>query len=319
MTPSPPAELTTDDPRIAACAWPVWGTTARIVVTDRGALTAARALIVEHLDAVDRACSRFRDDSEIMRLAAHPGVAVPIGPVLAEYLRVAFAVARETAGDVDPTVGNIMWDLGYDRDFALLTDSPEPVRVVVNRRADWTQVHLTERTVTVPPGVLLDLGATAKAHAADRCARLVMEQLGCGVLVGLGGDIATAGPAPASGWQILVQDGGNEPGTRIRLPEGAALATSSTLRRRWRRGAELVHHIVDPRNCVAAEPVWRTVSVAAASCVTANAMTTAAVVRGRSAPARLRESGMPARVVGRDGEVLTLGGWPAESTAGSGR
>ncbi|WP_225729125.1 MULTISPECIES: FAD:protein FMN transferase [unclassified Nocardia] len=298
--------------QVGTSEWQVWGTTARVVVTDPAALTTAKALIVDYLGAVDKACSRFRDDSEISEVAARPGRPVPIGALLAEYLRVALAVADETDGDVDPTVGNVLRDLGYDRDFALLAGAAAPVRAVVTRRADWTQVLLTDQEVTVPPGVLLDLGATAKAHAADRCARLVRDRLGCGVLVALGGDIATAGPAPGDGWQILVRDEPAEPSSHIRLPGAAALATSSTVRRRWLRGAELVHHIVDPRTCVAAEPIWRTVSVAAASCVTANAASTAAIVRGGSAPAWLRGRGLPARLVARDGKVITLGGWPAD-------
>nr|WP_254900771.1 FAD:protein FMN transferase [Rhodococcus sp. 1168] len=53
--------------------------------------------------------------------------------------------------------------------------------------------------LNLPVGVILDLGATAKALAADRCAELVASTLGCGVLISLGGDISTSGPAPEGG------------------------------------------------------------------------------------------------------------------------
>ena len=223
-------------------------------------------------------------------------------------------MAEDTAGDVDPTVGAALARLGYDRDYTLVagTDSAEPIQVVFTPRTDWTTVSLDARTVTVPRGVRLDLGATAKAIAADRCARMVAERFGCGTLVSLGGDIATAGAAPAGGWQIEVRDGPHEPGCRISLPAGAALATSSTLRRQWKRGGHLVHHIVDPRTGIAAENIWRTVSVVANDCLKANAAATAAVVRGRDALGPLHQSGSPARLVDRDGRITTLGGWPAE-------
>ncbi|MCU1645710.1 MAG: FAD:protein transferase [Nocardia sp.] len=294
--------------------WSVWGTTARLVVTDPDSLPAARKLVCEHLIAVDLACSRFRADSEISQLAAHGGGRFPVSELCAEYLRAALTVAAQTAGDVDPTVGAALVELGYDRDWELIagSDTGAPVPLTITRRADWTQVTLNERIVTMPAGVQLDLGATAKAVAADRCARLVTEQLGCGVLVGLGGDIATAGPAPASGWQILVQDDAGEPACQVRLPAGAALATSSTLRRRWWRGGLPVHHIVDPRTGVAAETCWRTVTVAAETCLTANAASTASIVRGRDALGGLRRSGLPARLVDRTGRVVTLGAWPTE-------
>jgi thiamine biosynthesis lipoprotein len=94
-----------------------------------------------------------------------------------------------------------------------------------------------------------------------------------------------------------------------------AMATSSTISRRWRRGGRLLHHVLDPRTCQPVKPVWRTVSVAAPSCVDANTQSTAALVRGLDAPARLRAEGLPARLVAADGAVCTLGGWPAEVVA----
>ena len=77
-------------------------------------------------------------------------------------------------------------------------------------------VTLNGRIVTVPTGVVLDLGATAKAIAADRCAERVHRATGSGVLINLGGDIATAGPAPDGGWQVLVQDDADDPASRSR-------------------------------------------------------------------------------------------------------
>jgi thiamine biosynthesis lipoprotein len=174
---------------------------------------------------------------------------------------------------------------------------------------DWRAVHLRGRELTVPDGVLLDLGATAKAVAADRAAMLVATRLGVGVLVALGGDIATAGPAPDGGWRVLVQDRPGDPRCTVRLPAGAALATSSTAGRTWARPGELLHHILDPRTGRPAPPVWRTISVAASCCLRANTLSTAAVVRGHAAPGLLR--GVPARLVTPARRVLRLGGWPA--------
>ena len=94
------------------------------------------------------------------------------------------------------------------------------------------------------------------------------------------------------------------------LPSGAALATSSTIRRRWRNGDDLLHHILDPRSGRPADPVWRTVSVAAQTCYAANTVATAAVVRGWRALDWIRDLGMAAWLVDRDSAVHTIGGWP---------
>uniref|UniRef100_UPI0015F0F479 FAD:protein FMN transferase n=1 Tax=Streptomyces shenzhenensis TaxID=943815 RepID=UPI0015F0F479 len=95
---------------------------------------------------------------------------------------------------------------------------------------------------------------------------------------------------------------------------GGGLATSGTTVRTWRRGDRRVHHIVDPVTGDVPAPVWRTVSVAAVSCVAANIASTEAVVLGDRALDRLRRAGLPARLVRVDGTVERVCGWPADPT-----
>ncbi|WP_345713760.1 FAD:protein FMN transferase, partial [Kineococcus glutinatus] len=260
--------------------WDVWSTLARLVVTSPPELADARAIVEAELARVDAACSRFRDDSELAAVERRAGTGVEVSPLLAELVAQALLAAERTGGDVDPTLADAMCALGYDRDVDRFAVRGVPVRVVARVRHDWRAVRLRGRELTLPPGTRLDLGATAKAVAADRCAAAVHEALGCGVLVSLGGDIATAGPAPGGWWDVLVSDGPQEPASVVALPPGAALATSSTLSRRWRMGTRELHHVLDPRTLAPVAPVWRTASVAAASCAAANTASTAALVRG---------------------------------------
>jgi thiamine biosynthesis lipoprotein len=289
--------------------WSIWGTTASLAVTDPARLTAARTLVDTWLADVDRACSRFRDDSEL-RVAEAAGRPVRVSPLLAELLDIALLAARRTDGDVDPTVGAWLCELGYDRDLAQVSAGPA-ARVSLTLAPDHRRVRLDGDTLTLPAGVRLDLGATAKAYAADRAAAAVADSLAVGAVVTLGGDVATAGPAPDGFWRVRVQDGPDEPGITVRLPAGGALATSSTRHRRWLRGGQVLHHIVDPRTGRPAAPTWRTVSASAGDCVSANTATTAALVRGPGAPAYLRATGLPARLVAADGRVHTVNGFPS--------
>ena len=296
----------------AAAEWSVWTTTARLVVTDPAVLSDARALVEDHLAQVDRAGSRFRPDSEVSRLTrTRPAGAEPVSPLLARLVAAALWAAETTDGDVDPTVGAALAGLGYDRDLADVSEGTVAAAPAPGPATSWRDVHLAGETLTAPPGVLLDLGATAKAYAADHCATLLAARFGCGVLISLGGDVRVAGPVPRGGWQVLVQDGDGEPASAIQLNGSGAVATSSTLRRTWRAGGRALHHIVDPRTGVPAGPVWRTVSVAASTCVAANTLSTAAVVRGEGAPALLATAGVLARLVAADGSVHRVGGWPA--------
>lgn len=307
----------------AADDWEAIGTLVRLVVTDRQKLGAGRRMLEAEIAALDDACSRFRADSELRMLERHAGAPAPVSPLLAGAVSAALRAAELTGGDVDPTVGAAMEAIGYDRDFRLITPSGLPVRLTVRRADSWRLVTLDERSnlLTVPPGVRLDLGATAKAWAADRAARRLAAALGCGVLVSLGGDIAVGGEAPAGGWRVRVQDSTGRPDDPPEGPSavvsisGGGLATSSTAARRWRRGGDWMHHIVDPRSGLPAEPVWRTVTVAAATALDANTASTAAVIRGHAAAEWLRQLKLPARLVSADGTVQTVAGWPAGSRA----
>ncbi|HLW95758.1 MAG TPA: FAD:protein FMN transferase [Solirubrobacteraceae bacterium] len=291
------------------------GTTA-VVATEPGEhLAAAVEAVRAAIDEIDRACSRFRPDSEISRLnAAAGGPARPVSRTFIRATRCALRAAALTDGDVDPTIGSSLRAAGYDRDFAAIR-AGGPVRF--RRAGGWRCVELDAAgaTVRLPAGVELDYGATAKALAADMAAAAASGATGGGVLVSLGGDIATAGAAPTGGWIVRVAEDSRrdaaQAGQTISIADGG-LATSSTTRRRWVRGSEDLHHILDPATGRPAAERWRTVSVAAATCVDANIASTAAIVRGEWAAAWLEELALPARLVAADGSVTLTGGWPLD-------
>lgn len=293
------------------------GTGAVVLSTDPAAIDAATHAVQAELAEIDRACSRFRPDSDLERVNRAQGRPVVVGPLLLDALDVALRAARLTDGDVDPTIGKVLRVLGYDRDFEALDDSDDPI-VRVAFVPGWKQVRVDRiaGTARVPAGVQLDLGATAKALAADRAAARARAAAGCGILVSLGGDLATAGEPVTEGWRVRVTDWHGADPNDIADPDGetvvihdGALATSSTTVRRWRRSGNALHHIVDPKTGMPAAGEWRTVSVAAATCVDANIATTAAIIRGASAPQWLANFGLPARLVHNDGTVVRVGGW----------
>jgi thiamine biosynthesis lipoprotein len=307
---------------VAEDSFGVFGTTAVLLVTDAGALPAARAIADRELAAVDLAASRFRADSELTALNAAGGAARPVSPLFADLIAAALRAARLTDGAVDPTCAAALAGLGYDRDFAAVragtaaappAGRPAPV-------PGWRTVELDAGAgqARLRDGARLDLGATAKAWAADRCAAQIAGQVSGGVLVSLGGDIAVAGPAPDGGWRVRVTDdhaaAPDAPGQTVAITEGG-LATSSITVRAWRSGGRPVHHIIDPATGEPARPCWRTVSVAAGTCVDANTASTAAIVRGAAAPDWLAAAGLPARLVAPDGTAVTTAGWPAEPAA----
>ena len=300
-------------PSAAALTIKALGTFCSLLVTEPALLVPAKHILSGELATIDLACSRFRADSELSALNRSSGHLVAVSETLARAVQVALWAAEATGGDVDPTCGRSLITLGYDKDFSELASDTSalaepPVPAAGWRCVDFDQVN---RTVRVPPGVLLDLGATAKALAADRAASAIWAQLGTGVLVNLGGDIAIAGPAHEGGWRIGVDDGV----TSAEHPHCVAasaggLATSCPSVRSWRRGDRHLHHILVPSTGQPAESHWAAVSVAAATCVDANAASTAAIVRGRAAEQWLNDLRVPARLVTPGGRVVTTAGWP---------
>jgi FAD:protein FMN transferase len=289
----------------------IWSTTARVVVTEPRALASVVEIVRTGLDEVERACSRFQANSELSTLT--PGTR-RLSPMLADLVGTALDAAEASGGLVDPTVGAAMRGLGYDRSVELLPADGPPVRLVQSVPG-WRRVHLRGAHLELPRDVVLDLGATAKARAADLLAGRAADTVGVGVLVALGGDIATAGTAPTDGWQVLVRDTEDDPACQVTLMAGSAVATSSTVRRAWRRGGVLIHHVVDPRTAAPAAPVWRSATVAAPTCVEANTASTSAIVLGRDAAPWLAERGFIARLVDQQSRVVRVGNWPDEVAA----
>ncbi len=335
----------------AETTWEVFASKVVLRATEPSALDRARAAAERELDAIDRACSRFRDDSELAFVNASAGGAVHASPLLMEALALGVRAAEITEGDVDPTIGAALVLAGYDRDWRLL-DAPgeiappagpgkrtprqapdsstpppapdsstppgapgNPGAASVRVTGGWRRVVLDRERgiVRLPAGAMLDLGATAKAWAADRAAAAAAAAGGCGALVAIGGDVAVNGPAPAGGWAIRVTDDHRSSpraaGQTVTIVSGG-LATSSTSVRRWSHAGRTLHHILDPATGEPATGPWRTVSAAAGSCADANIATTAAIVRGERALAWLGTVGLPARLVEVDGRVRTVGDWP---------
>jgi thiamine biosynthesis lipoprotein len=320
---------------VATAHWRALGTSVHVVSHGLDP-ERAREAVVGVLCEVDATYSRFRADSELRRLQDRRDGTGRTSPLLALAIETALDAARRTDGAVDPTIGRAIRAIGYDDDFARVGAGT----AITIRLADvpgWQVVRFDarSRTLRLPTGVELDLGSTGKALAADLAAAAAMDAGAldagaldagaldavardcgeeAGVLVSLGGDIATAGRPPAGGWRILAAEDSEtsvDAEGEVVAIDGGAIATSSTRVRRWHtRGGVEMHHLIDPRTGAPTAGPWRTASVVAGTCVEANTAATAAIVLGENGIAWLEAAGMPARLVDNEGGVTRINGWP---------
>ncbi|GAA1974542.1 FAD:protein FMN transferase [Nocardioides panacihumi] len=298
-------------------SWQDWSCTVRVVVgqdetVPEATMDEAVATVRELMADVDGAVSRFREDSELEAVNDGAPRLLPVGALTLTLVEAALEAAERTDGAVDPTVGGHVASWGYDADIAAVRAAAPTrhVRPVAAPPADWRRVVVDHqlRRIGVARGLRLDLGATAKAWTADEAARRVAAHHGAPTLVEIGGDVAVAGSTVAP-WRVRVAETAEGPGEVIGLTHGG-LATSSTVARRWRTDIGEAHHVVDPRTGAPADGDIRTASVWAPTCVLANTYSTASLIWGDSAAARLESAGLSARLVDQGGAVHRVGSWP---------
>jgi len=315
--------------------WRALGTYVHLSTAEATALEPARQTAVRLLADVDRTCSRFRQDSDLVRANAGAGSWTKVDPLLVQAIRAAMDAAAQTDGLVDPTLGHALVAVGYDRDLSmLLAASADPAGVPVPAHIGaWQEILLDPAgAVRVPSGCALDLGATAKAWASDLIANSIaansmaavasaavasapdravgqpaLEKSASTVVISLGGDVAVAG----GGWPVAVSETIDDSAgaETVHLPYGG-LATSSTAARRWIRGGVIRHHLLDPRTGEPTRGPWRTVTATGATCLAANTASTAAVVLGDLAVGWLTARDIPARLVDTAGRILRTPRWP---------
>jgi thiamine biosynthesis lipoprotein len=272
------------------------------------------AIAQREIGEIDRVCSRFREESELSRLNEQCGGGdVALSPLLEQAIIAALWTAEMTGGLVDPTVGRCVQELGYTTTFRDLPPDGPPVTLRVHAVVGWRALAYDPEahTLRLPAGVAIDLGSSGKAWAADRAATAISAALGIPVVVECGGDVAAQGSAPQGGWPIRVTAHRQDESWQDVMVFDGGLATSGTTARRWRRGGVELHHIIDPATGLPAQTPWRMATVAAATCVEANAAATAAVIMGYRAPAWLDHLTLPARLVNVAGDVIFAGGWSA--------
>lgn len=201
--------------------------------------------------------SRFQPGSDTSTLNRSQGEPVPVQPDTFDLVATSLAASALTGDRFDPTLLPALEALGYDRTFSDVADSPVPART--RPRANSVldiEVDETTTTIRMKRGVTFDPGAIGKGMAADLVSARLMAAGARGVLVNLGGDVRVRGVSPTDepAWIVSIREPRYSDDVVATVAiANAAVATSTTLRRTWRRGNESCHHLIDPATLTPAQ------------------------------------------------------------------
>jgi thiamine biosynthesis lipoprotein len=266
----------------------------------------------ERIGELERSWSRFIVDSDLNRLNASSGGAVGVSPDLFRAVCKAVEAWELTGGLFDPTILETLRAAGYDRSFELVGASDDTPVPVAGRGCADIELDTDERCVYLPSGCSLDLGGIGKGLAADIVVTELFRLGAEGALVNIGGDVRVAGTSPyPGGWIIEIEDPSrpDERGVCVALADGA-VATSSTLEKRWVRAGHVQHHLIDPRTGRSIATDIETATVIAAEGWWAEALTKAVFMLGIDEGLGLLERhGVHGLVFLDDGRSVGAGRW----------
>jgi len=250
----------------------------------------------QHFARFEQRLSRFKADSELAQLNRRPCTECPVSPELYAALEVAFWAAQATNGLYDPTILPALINAGYDRSFDLLEGKLayqfEPGQAEMAYAAAACPTRFTFRdvqldrlrqTVTRPPQLQIDLGGMGKGWTVDRAADLLQGE--GPFLLNAGGDLYAHGfPANQQGWEIeLVHPLAPEATLGRLYLANRALATSTLAKRRWKKGSQVMHHLIDPRTGRPAKTNALSVTVIATRTVLADIYAKVGLILGAQA------------------------------------
>jgi thiamine biosynthesis lipoprotein len=260
---------------------------------------------------LERRWSRFLPDSEISVLNAGRATELRVSAATALLIELAVEGWVMTGGRFDPTVLDALEAAGYDRSFEHLHEvasgrGARPPRSHTVPGCHQIPADTETGWVRLPRGVRIDPGGIGKGLAADLVAAMLDTDGARGALVNVGGDLRTIGaPEPDRHWTVDVE------GTDLHLRLGAAgVATSSSLRRSWRRDGRRRHHLIDPATGESSAMRFTAATVVAATAWRAEVLAKATVLSGTVAEAELmlRAAGAAALLTDDEGRVHRLAG-----------
>jgi FAD:protein FMN transferase len=269
----------------------------------------AMNFVQEIFQQVETIASRFLPTSELQQLNRSSEQHVTVSPILFDLLKQAYQAHMETDGVFNPGILPNLEILGYDRSMDVIkTDPPkvsEVVPIVEPLDTFPYELNETKHTIWLHQGAAIDLGGIAKGWTVDRAAN-ILRHYGTGY-VNAGGDIRFFGER-SKPWNIGVENPFDQSQdiAVLSIPIGA-VATSSTKKRKWKKGVQDFHHLIDPFTGTSTTSEIVSATVVAQTATQADVWAkTLLLVGSEKATEYIQKHQLEALFVGKNGEVRRI-------------
>jgi thiamine biosynthesis lipoprotein len=240
-----------------------FGTQWHLTVPASHAATRARVEIMHIVDTVNAALSPWRNDSEVTRFnRAHTLNWVPVSTLCSDVMTLALAVAHQSQGRFDPTVGPLVRQFcfgpirgEYEPDFRQIESQPGALRKYRH-------------------SLTLDPCGIAKSYALGLVADTLLALGMSDYFFELGGEVRAEGRHPSGRrWIAEIESPLPDqiiPVCRLSIPGAHALATSGNRYNSYRLRGRHYSHIIDPFSAAPVDDALQSVTVIANSAVLAD-------------------------------------------------
>ena len=266
---------------------------------------------LEECGRYERLLSRTVEGSDVWRINHAEGQPVEVSDDTIVILRCAAAVSEASGGAFDVTIApaSTIWD--FTSGEAVLPDAETLAKAA--ELVDWTKIGIDGNTVTLPEGMMIDLGGIAKGYIADRIRQYLMEKGVEHAILSFGGNVIAIGQKPdGSDWKVGVQDIDKPTGETMMVlrNSGGSTVTSGIYERGFDLDGVRYHHLLDPATGWPVQNELASVTILSDSSMVGDALSTAVFVLGTEDGLFLVESlqGVEAVLITRDRGVILSSG-----------
>ena len=239
----------------------------------------------------EKLLSRTIEGSDVWRINHADGRTTTVSDETADILRTAIEIAGKSDGAFDITIAPVstLWDFTSGKE--IIPDAgliEEAVKMV-----DYRKIRIEGNNVTLPSGMMIDLGGIAKGYIADAVQKKLAADGITNAILSFGGNIVAIGLKPdGSPWKVGIQDIDEPTGKSmmVSLNYGGSTVTSGIYERGFTVDGVTYHHILSSQTGWPVQNGLASVTIFSDSSMIGDALSTAVFALGTEEGARLIES-----------------------------